>query len=236
MHPSPFALEQLLAGQASSEVTSHLLVCEACRAQLSQMERAAKAFSSSPRSLRAKDAASRADQRWKQRAAMLALVPVALIALIGLSTIKTPVPEQVAVVKPIVIKEAPKLRQGREVLEPRQEPWRTSLRSIPLRGHNVEFGQGSLEASINDGPARPFTLEHTRVDIEITGFMQAVTVTQTFSNPFSAPVEALYVFPLPDDSAVHDMTMTAGTRIIRARKATKHERELFDVYLRQASR
>ena len=45
MHPSPFALEQLLAGQANQEVTSHLLTCEACRAQLSEMERAAKAFS-----------------------------------------------------------------------------------------------------------------------------------------------------------------------------------------------
>ena len=216
VHPSPFALEQLLAGQASSEVTSHLLVCESCRTQLSEMERTAKTFSSSPRSLRAKDAAARADQRWKQRATLLALVPVAVLALIGLSTLKPAIPDQLAL-KPAIVKDTPKLRQGREVLEPRQEPWRTNLRSLPLRGHNVEFGQGSLEASLNDGPARPFTLEHTKVDIEITGFMQAVTVTQTFSNPFNSPVEALYVFPLPDDSAVHDMTMTAGNRIIRAK-------------------
>lgn len=216
VHPSPFALEQLLAGQASSEVTSHLLVCEACRAQLSEMERAAKTFSSSPRSLRAKDAAARADQRWKQRAAAFTLLPVAMAALIGVSMLKTPPPDQL-VERPAVatVKESPK-RQGREVLEPRQQPWRANLRSLPLRGHNVEFGQGSLEASVNDGPARPFTLEHTKVDIEVTGFMQAVTVTQTFKNPFNAPVEALYVFPLPDDSAVHDMTMTAGNRVIRA--------------------
>ena len=214
MHPSPFALEQLLAGQASSEVTSHLLVCEACRAQLSEMERAAKTFSASPRSLRAKDAAARADQRWKQRAAALTLVPAALLAVFAVSALtKPPVVEPIAIKAPVA---APKLRQGREVLEVRQEPWRTNLRSLPLRGHNVEFGQGSLEASTDDGPARPFTLEHTKVDIDVTGFMQAVTVTQTFSNPFRAPVEALYVFPLPDDSAVHDMTMTAGNRVIRA--------------------
>lgn len=214
MHPSPFALEQLLAGQARAEVTSHLLGCGACRAQLSEMERAAKTFSSSPLSLRAKDAAKQADLRWKRKAAAFTLVPLALLALISVSTVKTPVPAQFAV-KP-VLKEAPKLRQGREVLEPRQEPWRTSLRSLPLRGHNVEFGQGSLEASVNDGPARPFTLQHTRVAIDVTGFMQAVTVTQTFSNPFSSPVEAVYVFPLPDDSAVHDMTLTAGNRVLRA--------------------
>ncbi|MDP1821751.1 MAG: VIT domain-containing protein [Archangium sp.] len=214
MHPSPFALEQLLAGQASSEVTSHLLVCEACRAQLSEMERAAKTFSASPRSLRAKDAAARADQRWKQRAAALTLVPAALLAVFAVSALtKPPEPAPIALKAAV---NAPKLRQGREVLEVRQEPWRTNLRSIPLRGHNVEFGQGSLEASTDDGPARPFTLEHTKVDIDVTGFMQAVTVTQTFTNPFRAPVEALYVFPLPDDSAVHDMTMTAGNRVIRA--------------------
>ena len=216
MHPSPFALEQLLAGQASSEVTSHLLGCEACRAQLSEMEREAKVFSASPRSLRAKDGARKADQRWKQRAAVLTLVPVAVMAVLVASALFSPAGQRETVataVKPI----APKLRQGREVLEPRPEPWRTSLRSIPLRGHNVEFGQGSLEASVDEGgPARPFTLQHTKVDIEVTGFMQAVTVTQTFSNPFSSPVEAVYVFPLPDDSAVHDMTMTAGKRVIRA--------------------
>lgn len=214
MHPSPFALEQLLAGQASPEVTSHLLACEACRAQLTEMERAAKTFSASPRSLRAKDAAARADQRWKQRAAALTLIPAAMLAVFAVSTLtKPPAVEPIAIKAPVV---APKLRQGREVLEVRQEPWRTNLRSLPLRGHNVEFGQGSLEASTGDGPVRPFTLEHTKVDIDVTGFMQAVTVTQTFSNPFRAPVEALYVFPLPDDSAVHDMTMTAGNRVIRA--------------------
>ncbi len=220
MHPSPFALEQLLAGQANQEVTSHLLTCEGCRAQLSEMERAAKAFSSSPRSLRARDAAARADKRWKQRAAVLTLVPAAALALIAFTALQpsqTPSNTEQLALKPAVplVKESPK-RQGREVLEPRLQPWRANLRSLPLRGHNVEFGQGSLEASLNDGPARPFTLEHTKVDIEVTGFMQAVTVTQTFSNPFNSPVEALYVFPLPDDSAVHDMTMTAGNRVIRA--------------------
>ena len=221
VHPSPFALEQLLAGQASPEVTSHLLVCEACRAQLSDMERTAKTFSSSPRSLRAKDAATRADLRWKQKAAVLTLVPVAALAVMvviaasPLTPTLSPAGERETVVA-VKAPAAPKLRQGREVLEPRQEPWRTSMRSLPLRGHNVEFGQGSLEASANDGPARPFTLQHTKVDIDVTGFMQAVTVTQTFSNPFRSPVEAVYVFPLPDDSAVHDMTMTAGNRVIRA--------------------
>ncbi len=211
MHPSPLALERLLAGQGTPEITSHLLACEACRARLTQMEQAARDFSRSPRSLRAREAAQRADLRWKQRAAVFTLVPAALLAIFLVTT-----PAEVSA--PVVAKkETPRpLRQGREVLEPRPGVWPTRLRSLPLRGRTVDFGQGTLEAAAADGPTRPFTLTHTKVDIAVTGFMQAVTVTQTFSNPFSTPVEAVYVFPLPDDSAVHDMTLEAGARILRA--------------------
>ncbi len=215
MHPSPLALEQLLVGQGSQEVTSHLLACEACRTQLAEMEKTARRFSASPTSLRARDAAKKADLRWKQRAAAFTLVPAALLAVVFLATPRPTTHEapQLAV-KPTLT--TPKLRQGREVLEPRPGTWTTRLRTLPIRGHNIEFGQGSLEASDADGPSRPFTLTHTRVDVTVTGFMQAVTVTQTFTNPFKTPVEAIYVFPLPDDSAVHEMTLTAGTRVIRA--------------------
>lgn len=211
MHPSPLALERLLAGQGTPEITSHLLACEACRARLTQMEQAARDFSRSPRSLRAREAAQRADLRWKQRAAVFTLVPAALLAIFLITTpAEAPAPV-------VAKKETPRpLRQGREVLEPRPGGWPTRLRSLPIRGRTVDFGQGTLEAAAADGPTRPFTLTHTKVDIAVTGFMQAVTVTQTFSNPFSTPVEAVYVFPLPDDSAVHDMTLEAGARIIRA--------------------
>ena len=212
MHPSPFALEQALAGEADAAVTTHLSTCETCRARLVELEAAGKRFSASPRSLRARAAARTADRRWKQKAATLAIAPLAALAVLLIATREpAPAPVQLAVKAPEL-----KLRQGREILDPRQEPWRTSLRTIPLRGHKVEFGQGSLEAAIGDGPARPFTLQHTKVDIAVTGFMQAVTVTQVFKNPFNTPVEAIYVFPLPDDAAVHDMTLKAGERIIRA--------------------
>ncbi len=58
-------------------------------------------------------------------------------------------------------------------------------------------------------------LKHTDVDAEISGFLARVTVTQEFVNPSSDKVEAIYVFPLPQDAAVDDMTMEVGGRTIR---------------------
>jgi Ca-activated chloride channel family protein len=39
-------------------------------------------------------------------------------------------------------------------------------------------------------------------------------VTQTFQNPFTEPIEAVYVFPLPHEAAVTDLTMQVGDRTI----------------------
>ena len=214
VHPSPLALEQLLAGQGTPAITAHLATCETCRAQLADMELQARRFSASPKSLEARAVATHADRRWKQRAAAFTLVPAALLALLIAFAPRADQPESLAL-KPSS-PATPKLRQGRELLEPRPGAWTSRVRTLPIRGRDVDFGQGGLEASPGDGPSQPFTLTHTRVEVEVTGFMQAVTVTQTFQNPFTAPVEALYVFPLPDDAAVHDMTLTAGGRVTRA--------------------
>ena len=50
---------------------------------------------------------------------------------------------------------------------------------------------------------------------EISGVQARVTVTQQFHNPFKDKIEAIYVFPLHQDSAVDDMTMTVGDRIVK---------------------
>jgi Ca-activated chloride channel family protein len=103
----------------------------------------------------------------------------------------------------------------REYLEPNDEPVKPRVRPL---------GQGALES-----PSGAFTLEHTKVDITVTGFMQEVTVTQRFKNPFSAPIEALYAFPLPDDAAVHEMTLVAGARTIKAQVKKRFEaRQLYE--------
>lgn len=58
-------------------------------------------------------------------------------------------------------------------------------------------------------------LKHTDVKANVRGALGDVEVTQQFVNPFSAKIEAIYVFPLPADAAVRDFVMTIGTRHIR---------------------
>ncbi|RUO90674.1 VWA domain-containing protein [Corallococcus sp. AB018] len=73
--------------------------------------------------------------------------------------------------------------------------------------------QADTEACPDTEP-RTFSLKHTEVDAEVSGFLASVTVTQVFENPYSAPLEAIYVFPLPELAAVDGMEMHIGERVI----------------------
>jgi len=54
----------------------------------------------------------------------------------------------------------------------------------------------------------------TKVHMDITGTINRVRVEQTFTNPSNEWVEGVYVFPLPEDSAVDHLTMHIGDRIL----------------------
>ncbi len=47
---------------------------------------------------------------------------------------------------------------------------------------------------------------------DITGLLAAMTIRQVFANPHGCPIEATYIFPLPDRAAVTDLTVTIGDR------------------------
>ncbi len=57
-------------------------------------------------------------------------------------------------------------------------------------------------------------LAHTDVHIRVDGFLADATVTQHFRNPYPTKIEAIYLFPLPDDAAVTELTITNGTHVI----------------------
>lgn len=61
----------------------------------------------------------------------------------------------------------------------------------------------------------PVPLKHTAVRANIIGPLCDVEVTQQFHNTHTHPVEALYVFPLPEDAAVTALTLTIGERVIQ---------------------
>jgi len=57
-------------------------------------------------------------------------------------------------------------------------------------------------------------LQAIRYDTVVVGTLAETTVTQTFVNPLSDRLEAVYTFPLPDDAAVDDYWIRIGPRSI----------------------
>ena len=65
-------------------------------------------------------------------------------------------------------------------------------------------------------------LTHTDAAFDIRGLVASATVTQQYLNSSDAPIEAVYIFPLPHDAAVYDLEIRIGNRVIRSEI---HERQ-----------
>ena len=79
-------------------------------------------------------------------------------------------------------------------------------------------GQGQLLAKRDEAGAQklvPVPLKHTDVKASITGYIATVDVQQQYENLYNDKIEAVYVFPLPHNSAVNEFIMTVGQRHIR---------------------
>jgi Ca-activated chloride channel homolog len=82
---------------------------------------------------------------------------------------------------------------------------------------------GGLYVKSREGQQLVFPLQHTEVQAKIAGNVSRVEVKQTFENPFTEPLEAVYVFPLPDEAAVDDMEIKIGDRIIKGNIKKREE-------------
>jgi len=81
--------------------------------------------------------------------------------------------------------------------------------------------QGELDVVNKQGETTGVCpLKHTDVKAEISGFLARVTVTQQFWNPSKEKIEAVYVFPLPNNAAVDDMTLHVNDRTVKGLTAT----------------
>ena len=84
--------------------------------------------------------------------------------------------------------------------------------------------QGALVSFDEDGqPGAACPLKHTAVNAEISGLLARVTVTQQFKNNRNEKIEAVYVFPLPRNAAVDDMTMKIGDRVVKGKIKRREE-------------
>jgi len=77
-------------------------------------------------------------------------------------------------------------------------------------------GCGALLAKLPQQKKQvPVPLEHTDVNASISAYIATVDVTQKYANPFDRKIEAVYVFPLPQNAAINEFIMTVGERKIR---------------------
>jgi Ca-activated chloride channel family protein len=75
-----------------------------------------------------------------------------------------------------------------------------------------DAGVGALRTERGNLP-----LDRLDVRAAIAGLVVRVELTQEFVNVHDRPLEATYVFPLPDRAAVTGLTMTADGRVVEAR-------------------
>jgi hypothetical protein len=81
---------------------------------------------------------------------------------------------------------------------------------------------GDLRARLADKLV-PIPLKHTDVKAQVAIYLASVTVKQQYHNPYDSKIEAVYLFPLPDDAAVRDFVMVIGDRKIRGIIREKEE-------------
>ncbi|MHC4607771.1 MAG: VIT domain-containing protein [Planctomycetota bacterium] len=93
---------------------------------------------------------------------------------------------------------------------------------------------GELRAKLEGNKTVPLPLKHTDVKAQISLYIGAVTVEQQYHNPYSEKIEAVYVFPLPQNAAVSDFIMVIGDRYIRGIIREREEaRKMYEEARRQ---
>ncbi len=81
-----------------------------------------------------------------------------------------------------------------------------------LAAHTEPDPDGGIGALVTERGNLP--LAEIDLTTDITGLAVRTELTQGFRNPYDEPLEATYVFPLPDRSAVTALSMRAGGRVV----------------------
>lgn len=100
------------------------------------------------------------------------------------------------------------------------------LVSVLLVSFNSHAQSPKLELFDSSGASvAPAIILKSDANMTLTGLINHVVVKQTYQNDNPFAVNARYVFPLPDESAVHAMTMRIGERVIKGQIDKKVEAE-----------
>src|SRR5215217_776160 len=81
---------------------------------------------------------------------------------------------------------------------------------------DADLGEGWGEAGVGTVATGRGNLPLLGIDVDaaLTGLVARVALTQTFGNRFDRPLEATYIFPLPDRAAVTEFRMEVGERVV----------------------
>lgn len=94
------------------------------------------------------------------------------------------------------------------------------LAQLPQQTMDKQLGNLYVQSETK---SQVFPLKQTQVKAKISGNVSQVEVSQTFENPFKEPLEAIYVFPLPDQAAVDQMVIKIGDRTIKSKIETRED-------------
>ena len=101
------------------------------------------------------------------------------------------------------------------VASERKDARASVAKTAAARVQEAPVTQGTLRATKATGePLGEFPLQHTDVKVDIGGYLARTVVRQTYANPYSDVIEAVYVFPLGQMAAVNDFLMEVGGRRI----------------------
>ena len=83
--------------------------------------------------------------------------------------------------------------------------------------------KGELLMAMGNGRLQPAPLVSQKVHIKVSGIIARVIVEQQFINTDEQWLEAVYVFPLPDESSVDHMRLLVGERLLEGQIKEKSE-------------
>ena len=107
-----------------------------------------------------------------------------------------------------------------------------ALFSRPAAAQEYEPRSGTLVFRSEAGD-EPAPRVHTDIDMTVSGIIARVQVTQQFQNPGDRWVEGVYAFPLPENSAVNQLHMQVGERVIAGEIREKAEAQQLYVQARE---
>lgn len=84
------------------------------------------------------------------------------------------------------------------------------------------LGVGRIEATRAEETVM-LPLARVSMKARVAGRVACTTVTQEFRNPFDAPIEAVYIFPLPGGCVVRDCELRVGKRVVKAAMKERQE-------------